>query len=274
MRVGFLGPEGSWSHEACIIMAPGENHVPFDGIPEIFQSVCNGELGRGIIPLENSIEGGVNYSSDMLIEKEAVLIMKELMLPVDHALMSAGDLREIKIVASHGQGIAQCMRSIKAQFPGIEFMETSSTSEAARIASSDRRIAAIASPKAAEKFDLNIIKDHVSDLPMNVTRFVEIGRSISEPTGNDKTSIVYMLPENRPGALWESLSEFATRGINLSRIESRPSKKKPGQYFFFVDIIGHTDEAPVRDAIDSVSRMSSYYRWLGSYPAQSWPTEP
>ena len=269
----YLGPEGSWSYDASLILAPGCELAEFSTIPEIFEGVADGKVNGAVVPLENSIEGGINYTSDMLIEQESVLITGELMLPVDHVLISLGITGDIRTVASHRQGLAQCRKNIAKLLPDAQLMETSSTSEAARIASKDASIAAVASRNAARKFGLKIISENMSDHAVNVTRFVRIGMNPSQRTGKDRTSIVYMLPENRPGSLWESLSEFAKRGINLSRIESRPSKKEPGSYFFFADIQGHINDDQVNRALDLISTISSYYRWLGSYPADSWPAD-
>lgn len=265
MKIGVLGPEGSYSEKAGRIWAgPKSDLVYFSDFEDVLRAVEAGDLDVGIVPLENSLEGAVGLNMDLLFRLQ-VCIIGEVNLRIRHCLIGRGN-GDIKIVLSHPQALAQCRQFIREHYPKAEVRTTGSTSHAAKLAQEFPEMAAIAGAGAAEWYGLKILAQDIQDGSENVTRFVAVGRKMPAATGRDKTSLVIYLQRDRPGALYEILREFACRSINLTRIESRPSRKALGDYYFYIDLEGHKSDSEVRDALAAVKEKAALVKVLGSYP--------
>ncbi len=267
-KVAFLGPEATFTHLAALKhFGTSSDLKPLETIDEVFDEVEKERVDYGVVPIENSIEGIVNYTVDMFLDTQ-IKIAGEVYVSVNLHLMSLeGSLEDIRKVYSHRHAIAQARKWLSERLPNVEVEEVSSTSRAAELASRERHTAAIASEAAALLYDLNILAKNVQEVSRNFTRFLVIGRSDSEvPTGNDKTSIMFTT-KHVSGALFNALKPFAIYGVNLSKIESRPIKKKPWEYIFFVDVEGHRKEDRVSKALDELRESTSFLKVLGSYPA-------
>jgi prephenate dehydratase len=273
-RIGYLGPQGTFTQEALQenLSDQFDEQVSYATVPEVLRAVQTGAVESGIVPIENAIEGSVNVTLDTLAFETDLLIEREVVHPVRHCLLARkGTAREsIKGIVSHPQATAQCRGFLTRWFSGVPVEAANSTAEAAMTVSrSYLPLAAIAPELAASIYDLEVLDCELEDHPANVTRFVVVGRQKSPHTGNDKTSIVCFIQENRPGSLLEILTEFASRGVNLSKIESRPTKKVLGEYYFFIDIEGHVDDPEVSEALGSLVGKLRELKLLGSYPAAS-----
>lgn len=265
MKIGVLGPEGSYSEKAAQRYAPPQaTLVYFSDFEDILQAVESGSLDAGVVPIENSLEGAIGLTMDLLLRLQ-VSIIGEVNLPIKHCLVGRGE-GEIKIILSHPQALAQCRQYIKEHFPNADIQTTGSTSHAAKLAQEFPEMAAVAGAGAAEKYGLKVLAREIQDGSENVTRFAVVGRSMPAATGRDKTSLVIYLQRDRPGALHEILHEFACRGINLTRIESRPSRKALGDYYFYMDLEGHKSDSDVREALAGVEEKATLVKVLGSYP--------
>lgn len=272
--VAFLGPAGTFTEEALDSQADlaAATHVPMSGVYEVIKAIEAGEVGCGVVPIENSIEGSVNATLDSLaFESEGVFIEREIVLPVDHNLLtlSGTTLAGIKTVMSHPHAIGQCRRFLSESLPAADRLATISTADAARkvAESGDPTMAAIGTRLAGELYGLATLDDEIEDYPDNATRFVLVGREIPAPTGHDKTSIVCFQHMDRPGSLLGILQEFAVRAINLTKIESRPTKQALGEYCFLIDFEGHLGDEVVADALVSLRANLADLRFLGSYPS-------
>lgn len=276
MRVAFLGPEGTHTGEAArsVPLLAGWTFDPEPTVRAAFERFARGEADAAVLPIENALEGSVGPTLDLLAGDEGAVarIRREIVRPIAHALLAppgaSDDPAGVRGVASHPQALAQCAESLGARYPGAILDPAPSTAEAARrVAEGRPGWLALATKEAAARFGLEVRAEDLSDRPGNRTRFVLLMRE-DEPasTGRDRTSIVFGLDRDRPGGLWEVLGEFARRGINLSRIESRPTRQVLGEYVFFVDLEAHRAEAPAADALDAVARSTAFYRLLGSYP--------
>jgi chorismate mutase / prephenate dehydratase len=219
-----------------------------------------------VVPVENSTEGPVNVTLDRLIDSEA-LITGELTLEISqHLLSRAGELGEVKVVCSHPQALAQCRQWLLAHLPNARTEEMPSTTAAAERAKDDPTVAAVASELAARTYDVPVLQKRIEDNPYNTTRFLVIGRRPIGPTGRDKTSILFSM-KNEPGVLYSILKPFAVRGLNMTKIESRPTKRRPWEYVNFVDFEGHRETDDVRAVLDEVKERCQFLKILGSYPA-------
>ncbi|MHB1127192.1 MAG: prephenate dehydratase [Bacillota bacterium] len=270
-RIGFLGPPGSFSEQAAErwLGFTGEEGelVPCPSITDVVASVLQGQVQEGIVPLENSIEGSINVTLDLLAEEE-LAILGEVILEIRHHLVGkSDDLAQVNVVYSHPQALAQCRRFLREKMPSASVQQTTSTSEAARVVAeglSER--AAISSANAARRFGLNIIVSDVQDYLDNKTRFVIIGQGATRPTGCDRTSLVLALPRDVPGGLYQILKEFADEMVNLTKIESRPTKKVLGEYVFFLDCEGHVEDSVMQRVLDKLKAKTVLLKVLGSYP--------
>ena len=274
-RIGFLGPVGTYTEEAALKYEPKGNLVPYSTITEVGLAVSSGETDEGVVPIENSLEGSVTFTLDLLISQSGLSIAREIILPIEHFLMTAAGTRspDIQVIYSHPQALAQCHNYLLRTFPQAQ--QTASLSTVAAVAdmqASRLPAAAIAPRRAARLYDVEIIGQNVQDNPNNVTRFVVLAQSDHPPTGPDKTSICLSFEEDGPGVLYEALGEFARRNINLAKIESRPTKESLGRYIFLIDCEGHREDPLVEEAIDAVSRRVSMLKVLGSYPR--WSPDP
>jgi chorismate mutase/prephenate dehydratase len=264
--VGYLGPEGSFSHQAALILF-GEGAVlkGTDTIEDIFELVEKGECDQGVLPVENSYEGSVGITLD-LFNRYQPGIFAEFYLRIIHNLLSReSDISGIKRIYSHPQAVAQCRRWLRKNLPDIPLAEVSSTSYAAKLAAAESETGSIGSGFAAETYNLNLLSENIEDNRDNITRFLVIGNRLTKPTGRDKTSILLLL-KHEPGALYKCLSVLADRKINMTKIESRPVKTKSWEYLFFVDLEGHYVEMHVREALQDMEDHCEFIRTLGSYP--------
>lgn len=263
--IGVLGPEGTFSEKAAKKYSPGSNLRYFRDFDEVIAAVERGDVDIGVVPLENSLEGSVGMTLDSLLCRD-VKITGEINLRVRHCLLGIGRPEEVRVILSHPQALAQCRGYLNRRFPEAELRTTGSTSHAAKLAQEFSEMAAIADAEAAERYGLSVIERDVQDSDQNVTRFVVVGRESPEPTGMDKTSLAVYLERAEPGSLWEVLGEFATRGINLTKIESRPSKRGLGDYYFFIDLEGHAKDLQVEEALARIREKAAMTKVLGSYP--------
>lgn len=264
--VGYLGPEGTFSHQAATVLYGHD--VVLKGaqtIEDVFIMLKNGECEEGVVPIENSYEGTVNVTQDLLNKYDSN-ISREIYLRIRHNLLShEKDIKKIKRVYSHPQAIAQCRSWLRSNLPGVLLSETASTSLAAKMASKDIQTAAIGSSFAASIYGLNILMQNIEDDQENVTRFFVIGDHRPPPTGKDKTSIIFFL-HHEPGSLYMCLSVLAKNKVNLTRIESRPAKTKNWEYIFFVDLEGHEQDRKVSESLKEMEKHCVFLKILGSYP--------
>ncbi|AKA49188.1 hypothetical protein IX51_08830 [uncultured archaeon] len=270
-RTGFLGPRGTWTEEAAMSFSDSLELIPYSNICNIVDDVDSGRLTYGVIPVENSIGGGVVDTLDCLANSRDALIISEKIMNINHVLMSSGELEQIEVVISHQNAIAQCRKTIANRLPAARVDFSSSTAEAGRIASTDSSVGVVGSRRIAELYDLRIQSERMSDLKDNYTRFVMIGKEFSGRTGKDRTSICVTLKKNEYASLWRFLGIFAALKINLSRIESRPDPVSPGEYKFFFDMFGHRDDMEVSIALNAIKTYCSTVSILGSYPREEWP---
>jgi chorismate mutase/prephenate dehydratase len=265
--VAYLGPEATYTHQAAIQnFGVSLDYRPMKTIADVFTEVERGDSHYGVIPIENSTEGAVFHSMDMLVESE-LHICSQVYLPIEHCLISQSPLSEIKEVHSKDQALGQCREWLRRNLPDAQLVDTSSTAHAVKLAKSSRVVAAVASGLAAELYDLPVIQKGIQDKTDNVTRFLVVGKTEAKALGNgkDKTSLVFSL-KDECGALEKVLEAFASRNINLSKIESRPSRRKAWDYYFFIDLIGHFSDPEVRAAFEELETHCSFVKWLGSYP--------
>jgi len=265
-EVAYLGPEATFSHLAGVkYFGRSATYRPVETIEDIFLEVERDRVQYGIVPVENSIEGSVTSSLDSFI-KYKVKICGETNLDISHSLVNqSGDLKDIKLVASHSQPLAQCRQWLRKNLPDIPQETVFSTGFAAQMAAKDKHVAAVASALAVKTYHLQEVVRGIEDYSGNTTRFLLIGKQSPSRSGKDKTSLLVALLD-RPGALNDSLTILADREISLTRIESRPVKGEPGKYIFFIDILGHMDDEIIRAGCEQLQKACSYYEWLGSYP--------
>jgi chorismate mutase/prephenate dehydratase len=267
VRVAFLGPEGTFSHQAVTEQFGAQvDLVPASSLREVFALTRRGKAHYGVVPVENSTEGSVTECLDALVEFE-VAVCGELMLEITHNLLSqSGDLARVRRVASKDQPLAQCRRWLERHLPDVGLTATSSTAAAAQKAAVDPDVAAIGSEIAAEVYGLNTVEKGIEDNHDNTTRFVVIGRESPAPSADDLTSAVFAVRKDQAGALFRLLEPFARHNVNLNSIQSRPMKGKPWEYLFFVDMQGHAEDAAVAEALSEASRVAHSSKILGSYP--------
>ena len=266
ISVAYFGPAGSHTHMSSILkFGDSTDFASCNTIPDVFNSVERKETNYGVVPVENSTEGVINHTLDMFLLSD-LRICAEINAPISHNLLSSGeDMSQIKRVYSIGTAIAQCRNWLATHLPGIEVLEVSSTSKAAKMCEGYPSSAAIASALAAKEYGLNILEDGIEDNPHNKTRFLVVGYSKPQPSGKDKTSVVYAVP-HKAGSLYHSLKVFDSHGINLTMIESRPTKQMPWEYIFFVDCQGHEADENMQVMLKELGEMALFVRVLGSYP--------
>ncbi len=267
LLIGFLGPNATFTHQAAL-KAFGESvqYRAIHSIQDVFSAVMMGEVDYGVIPIENSTEGAVMHSMDMLAESPLV-ILGQVYLAIEHCLLCTGSLDGIKKIASKDQAIGQCRNWLHRYLPKAEFVYTESTTAAVELAKSDPSICAIASSISSEAYGVPVLERGIQDKKNNVTRFLIIGKNpVPKSDGVVyKTSIVLSV-NDRPGALYDALVPFNRMNINLTRIESRPSKRKLWDYYFFIDFIGHWEDESVKRAIEELTKTLPMVKCLGSYP--------
>jgi chorismate mutase/prephenate dehydratase len=266
MKIAFLGPEGTFT-QAAALKHFGHSVVtlPLAGIDDVFREVESGAARFGVVPIENSTEGVISHTLDMFMNSP-LRICGEVELRIHHHLLGKGrSLKGVKRVLSHQQSLAQCREWLDANMPGVERVAVASNAEAARLATKDARAVAIAGSSAAEIYKLRVLASNIEDEPDNTTRFLIIGRLDPLPSGDDKTSLL-LSGKNRSGSLMSLLEPLARHRINMTRIESRPSRRGIWEYVFFVDIDGHVNDPRVRKAIAELEKEAAFLKWLGSYP--------
>jgi chorismate mutase/prephenate dehydratase len=266
VKVAYLGPVASYSHMAAISrFGRMTEYLSFNSIKDVFLEVEKGNADYGCVPIENSTEGAVNYTYDMFVDSD-LKICSEVMLEIRHCLLSKEkDIKKIKQIFSHPQSFAQCRNWLESNLPGVKLIEVSSNSKGAELATKMKNSAAVAGELAAITYKLNILASDIQDIADNITRFFIIGNQINKKTSDDKTSIMVSI-KDKVGALYSLLRPFQKYGINLTNIESRPSKKKAWDYLFFVDFKGHIDEKKVIKALAEVEKYCGEVKILGSYP--------
>jgi chorismate mutase/prephenate dehydratase len=268
VTVAYLGPRGTFSERAALKhFGLAAEAVPVPSIDEVFREVESGAADFGVVPVENSTEGAVGRSLDLMPQTSAK-VCGEVIVRIHHHLMAKqpGPIGDVKRVFSHGQSLAQCHEWLNANMPKAERVAVSSNAEAARRASEEPGSAAVAGEMAAEHYGLAILASNIEDEPNNTTRFLVLGDYEPKPSGRDKTSLV-LSSRNRAGAVYEMLTPFARRGVSMTKFESRPSKVAVWEYLFFVDIEGHRDSPSVAEALEEVGGIAGYIKVLGSYPA-------
>ncbi len=264
--VAFLGPEGTFSHEAVLKhFGHSVKPVPLAAFDEVFREVEAGSADYAVVPVENSTEGAVNYTIDLLL-KTPLKICGEVELRIhDHLMSKASDIASVKRIYSHSQSLAQCREWLDAHLPSVERIAVNSNAEAARLASEDVEAAAVAGKSAAEMYSLPLLASNIEDEPNNTTRFLIVGRESVPPSGEDKTALL-LSTRNQPGSLFKLLEPMAKNGISMTRIESRPSRQGTWDYVFFVEVLGHQDDEAVASALAELEKEAALFKVLGSFP--------
>jgi|YelNatPaOPRAMG01_1025707.scaffolds.fasta_scaffold01886_12 chorismate mutase/prephenate dehydratase len=266
LKIGFLGPAGSFTHQAAIkFFGKGGNFISFPSVENVFHSMEINEIDYGVVPIENSLEGTVGITLDLLVET-TLRVIGEVYLPIQHCLLSLEDsLEKIERVYSHPQALAQCKKWLKENLPKVQEIPTDSTSHGAILAKEDPKGSAIASSLAGEIFGLKILAKNIQDSWYNRTRFFVLGKEKIKPSGKDKTSIIFTV-KHKAGALFRALKPLHDFNINMTLIQSRPVKSSPFQYLFFVDFQGHCEDEKVKKALNLMKEECLSFKILGSYP--------
>src|SRR5579863_4235659 len=266
LKVAYLGPRATFTHLACTqYFGFSVRDIPVNSIKEVFEEVERGRSDYGVVPVENSTEGVVSHTLDLFADSE-LKIFGEILQEVSHHLQSkSGKVEEVRKIYSHPHAIAQCKSWLEKNLPQAQVREVSSTARAAEMAAEDPEAAAIASELAARLYGLVIIRRRIEDNINNFTRFLIIAQRSPARTGKDKTSIMFST-KDRVGALFEMLRPFSDSRLILTKIESRPSKKKAWEYLFYVDLLGHVEDEPVRRTLETLKEQALFMKILGSYP--------
>lgn len=265
IAIAYLGPEGTWTHQAAREkFGASVSYLPESDIGDVFNEVARRHADYGVVPVENSTEGAVNHTLDMFMESD-LKICAQILLRIDNHLIGNGRRESIARIYSHPQVFGQCRAWLQREMPAVELIEVSSTTRAAERAARETDGAALAGRMAAEVYRLSILQRSVQDDPHNTTRFLVIGQQSCPRTGNDRTSLMFGL-RDEPGALFAALQPFDQFKLNLNKIESRPSRRKSWEYFFFVDVEGHQDDEAVQTVVNALKKSCSVVKILGSYP--------
>ncbi len=267
LKIAYLGPEATYTHLAAREkFGSAPSFAAMKSIGEVFQEVDQGRATLGVVPIENSIEGVVAHTLDLMVESN-LRICAEIFLDIHHCLLSrSGHAQNIQRIVSHPQALAQCRRWLANHLPNVTVDEVASTARAANMAATDATLGAISSSLAREVYNLQIVAANIEDHSNNITRFLVIGRKEPKPGRNDKTSLVFSV-KDQPGILHRMLQPLAKSRINLTKIESRPLKDKPWEYMFFIDFKGNKEETRVKRAINDLEKHCLYMKVLGSYPS-------
>jgi len=265
LKVAYLGPPGTFTHMAAVSkFGSSLEYVPIKDIEGIFLEVLNDRADYGVVPIENSIEGGITDTLDMFLEYD-VKICSEIIMPITQNLLANCRINQIKRIYSKPQAFAQCRKWLANNLPNARLIDVASTTMAAQLAAREKSSAAIASVEAAHLYDLKILRSSIEDSHKNQTRFLVLGKKFAARTGHDRTSLMVNITD-RVGALYELLKAFKDEGINLTKIESRPSKKKHWEYYFFIDFTGHYEDKSARRALKKLEASCKHLAVLGSYP--------
>jgi len=265
LRIGYLGPQGSFSHTAAMLkFGQSVEYEPVADITSIFDEVSKGHCDLGLAPIENTMGGGVIETLDALIDSD-VKVCAEVLMAIHHNLLANCSLEEVEKIYSKPEVFSQCRSWLSTTFKDTQTVPVASTARAAQMAADEPNAAAIGSSVAAELYNLRIVCENIEDITNNVTRFLVIGREDAKPTGEDKTAILFSTA-HKAGALADVLDVFKQYGINLTNIESRPSKKKQWEYYFFMDFFGHRTEKHVQDGLEEARKHCLQLSILGSFP--------
>ncbi|UVW29868.1 prephenate dehydratase [Massilia sp. H6] len=266
VTVAYLGPSGTFSEQAVFQQfGTAIETLPCVSIDEVFRATEAGTADFGVVPVENSSEGAINRTLDLMLATTTV-ISGEISIPVHHSLMTkTGAMDGVTVVCAHSQALAQCQVWLNLHHPGIERRAVASNAEAAVLASRDPTVAAIASEMAGQQYQLGVVQAHIQDDPHNRTRFAVIGSLQAGPSGRDHTSVVLAVP-NKAGAVYNLLAPLARHGVSMTRFESRPARIGTWEYYFYVDIEGHASDAPVARALAELQDNAAFFKVLGSYP--------
>jgi chorismate mutase/prephenate dehydratase len=265
MTIAYLGPEATFTHQAAIRrFGSSLRYAPQKTIADVFTEVSKNRADYGVVPVENSTEGVVTHTLDMFVDSE-LKIVAQIVLPIQHCLLSKSKREKINKLFTHPQALAQCRVWVQNRLPHAEIVETSSNARSAQLAATEQNSAAIAGALAGERYALQILEADLQDNSANVTRFLVLGRHCSPPTGKDRTSVMFSIA-HQVGALHRALAAFRQHRLNMTKIESRPSKKKAWEYYFFVDCDGHMNDRRVAKAIERLEAQCNFVKVLGSYP--------
>ena len=265
MTIAYLGPEATFTHQAAIRrFGSSLSYASQKTIADVFAEVSRNRADYGVVPVENTTEGVVTHTLDMFVDSD-LKIVSQIVLPVQYCLAGNGRLQDIQRLYVHPQALGQCRQWVQEHLPKVEIFETSSNARSAELAAKGKVNAAITGILAAEKYGLRVLEQDIQDNADNATRFLVLGRQCSPPTGNDRTSLMLSVAD-KAGALHQAIAAFRRHKINMTKIESRPSKRKAWEYFFFIDCDGHVQDRKVSKAVALLERESSYVKVLGSYP--------
>ena len=275
-RIGYLGPAGTYTEQAALLYAPDAELQPYPTISAVGAAVVADELESGVVPIENSLEGSVTFTLDLLIAQSDLSIKNEVVIPIDHYLVAPPGVspESVEVIYSHRQALAQCRAYLGEHFPTVPREASLSTVAAVIDMQSSRAPAAAICPqRATEIYDVRILAQSIQDNSANQTRFVALPHDDHPPTGHDRTSISFAFAIDRPGNLYHAIGEFAERNINLVKIESRPTKRELGRYVFLIDCEGHREEPEVAAALRGLREYADVFKILGSYPCWEPPTD-
>jgi chorismate mutase/prephenate dehydratase len=270
VKIGFLGPEGTFTHQASVLeFGSAANYIPYPSVDDLFTSVEKKQVDCSVVAIENSTGGVVHEVLDRFLDSD-VKITSEIIIYIHHCLISNTTLDQVEQIYSHPQPFKQCRRWLRENLPKARYIEVASTVEGLRLAGETRGSAAIGSEIAARLNRMNILASNIQDTMENFTRFVVIGRLIPTPTGADKTSLILSL-KHKPGSLFEALKCFAQKSINLTKIESRPTRQRPWEYVFFIDFEGHIHDENIKKVLKDLENNTIFIKFLGSYPSERLP---
>ena len=273
-RIGYLGPAGTYTEQAALLYAPDAEFTPLPTINAVGAGVANGDLDAGVVPIENSLEGSVTFTQDLLITQTGLSIRNEVVIPIDHFLVAPPGVEadQVRVIFSHPQALAQCRTYLESRFPLAQNEASLSTAAAvADMQGSPVPAAAICPQRATELYDVQVLDRGIQDNPINQTRFAVLARTDHAMTGHDRTSICFSFTVDRPGSLYHCIGEFAQRNINLVKIESRPTKQALGRYIFLIDCDGHRQETNVAAALEGLRQRVDMLKIFGSYPTWEIP---
>ncbi|NLY63647.1 MAG: prephenate dehydratase [Alcaligenaceae bacterium] len=268
LTVAYLGPEGSFSEQAAFeYYGHAVQKLPCPSFDEVFRAVEAGQADVGMVPVENSTEGAVNRTQDLLLST-SLKVHGERIIAIRHCLMTlSGNMDNVTSIQGHPQALAQCHQWLTQHYPHLKRVPASSNSDAAKLAAQDETVAAIAGEAAALVWNLSVVAAGIQDDPNNKTRFLAIGHLDSLQSGKDQTSLIFAVP-NRVGAVYDLISPFAQNGVSMTRFESRPARTGQWEYYFYVDVLGHRQDPNVAKALTELENKSAFFKILGSYPLQ------
>jgi chorismate mutase/prephenate dehydratase len=265
VTIAFFGPEATYTHQAAIRkFGSSLSYQALKTIGDVFTEVSKGRADYGVVPVENSTEGVVTHTLDMFVDSE-LKIVAQIIMKIQHCLLARCERSAIRKLYTHPQPMGQCRQWLQTQMPDVEIIETSSTTRAAELAAAEEGASAIAGALAAEHYGLNILESDIQDNAANATRFLVLGRQCSPATGQDRTSLMVSI-DHSVGALHRAIAPFQSLELNMTKIESRPSKRKAWEYFFFIDLDGHAEDNKVAEAIAQLEKECNSVKILGSYP--------